>query len=361
MDISERQLQILQAIIMNYLETAEPVGSRTISKRFPFGISSATIRNEMADLEELGLVEQPHTSAGRIPSAKGYRLYVNELMQKESVSDEQWEVIRSILSNKSMQLDSLLREIGDLLASVTQYTTIVTTPHLTKSRLKHLQLVPLDDQSVVLVAITDGNMVRNHIIPVRSGYTQEGINRLTDKLNEELNGLTLSDINLSLLTKIKKETHMDEGMMDSFMEALHDTLQGVDDVGVYTSGASNMLNFPEFSDVNRARGFMEFLQRKDEVKRLVKPDIEAEGPDPEEGQVRIAIGSENKVEQLSDCSVITATYRYKDMELGSISVVGPMRMDYNRVVGSLRHLANDFPLLFDSQYNQNPQEGGFQE
>ncbi len=355
MDISERQLQILQAIIMNYLETAEPVGSRTISRRFPLGISSATIRNEMADLEELGLVEQPHTSAGRIPSAKAYRLYVNELMQKDTVTDEQWELVRSILQKKSLQLDSLLREIGDLLATVTSYTTIVTTPHLTKSRLKHLQLIPLDNSSVVLVAITDGNMVSNHIIPIKAGYTQEDLNRLTEKLNEELCGLTLSDISLSLLSKIKKETHMDEAMMDSFMEALHDTLHSVDDVGVYTSGASNMLNFPEFSDINRARGFMEFLQKKEEVKRLVKPEIETGDLSPEEGQVRIAIGSENKVEQLSDCSVITATYRYKDMELGSISVVGPMRMDYDRVVGSLKYIAHDFPRLFDSQ-----QEGGTQ-
>ena len=349
MELSERQMQILQAIIVNYLETAEPVGSRTISRRFPFGISSATIRNEMADLEELGLVEQPHTSAGRIPSAKGYRLYVDELMRSESVSSEQWETVRTILKNKSLQLDSLLREIGDLLASVTSYTTIVTTPHLTKSRMKHVQLVPLDQNSVVLVAITDGNMVRNHVIPVRGGYTQEGLDRLTAMLNEQLTGLTLGEITLPLLQKIKRETNMDQGTMDSFMEALHDTLKSVDDVGVYTSGASNMLNFPEFSDVNRARGFMEFLQQKDEVKRLVKSDVDYEGLEPDEGQVRIAIGSENKVEQLSDCSVITATYRYKDMELGSISVVGPMRMDYDRVVGQLRHIAHDFPRLFDSE------------
>lgn len=356
MDISERQMQILQSIIVNYLETAEPVGSRTISKHFPLNLSSATIRNEMSDLEELGLLEQPHTSAGRVPSAKAYRLYVDQLMKSDSVSDEQWELVRSILQNKSMQLDSLLKEIGDLLATTTSYTTIVTTPHLTRARLKRLQLVPLDEYSVVLVTITDGNMVRNHVIPMRCGYDNEMLNTLTDQLNRELYGLTLGDINLGILEKIKHETNMDQAMMDSFMEALNDTLQSVDDVGVYTSGASNMLNFPEFSDVNRARDFMEFLQKKDEVKRLVKSDIEYDAVAPDEGQVRIAIGNENKVDLLSGCSVITATYRYKDMELGSISVVGPMRMDYDRVVGSLRKISNDFPRLFDSSREETNKE-----
>ncbi len=349
MDMSDRKLQILQAIIMNYLETAEPVGSRTISRRFPIGISSATIRNEMSDLEELGLIEQPHTSAGRIPSAKGYRLYVDELLNSNSISREQWEVVRTILRDKTHQLDSLLREIGDLLATLTRYTTIVSTPQLSRARLKHLQLIPLDAHSVILVVVTDGNIVRNHVIPVRGEYRQEELYQLTDILNRHLCGLTVSEINLPVIQQIKRETQMGQEMMDGFLEAIHDTLQNTDDVNVFTSGASNMLNFPEFSDVARARDFMEFMQQKDQVRRLLRTEEEAENNS--RGHLKIVIGSENQMQQLRDCSVITATYRYQNLDLGSISVVGPMRMDYDKVVTALKYLAEDFPRLFNPKQN----------
>lgn len=344
MDMSDRKLQILQAIIMNYLETAEPVGSRTISRRFPMGISSATIRNEMSDLEELGLIEQPHTSAGRVPSAKGYRLYVDELMNSNSISMEQWDVVRTILRNKNRQLDSLLREIGDLLAALTRYTTIVTTPQLTRVRLKHLQLIPLDQRSVILVLITDGNIVRNHVIPVKGEFRQEELYQLTDILNQHLCGLSVGEINLPLIQRIKKETHMDQEMMESLLDAIHDTLQNTEDINVFTAGASNMLNFPEFSDVTRARDFMEFVQQKDQIRQLLRSENEGEGSGKE--TLKIVIGSENQQRQLQDCSVITATYRYQNFDLGSISVVGPMRMDYDKVVTALKYLAEDFPKLF---------------
>lgn len=348
MDMSDRKLQILQAIIMNYLETAEPVGSRTISRRFPMVISSATIRNEMSDLEELGLIEQPHTSAGRIPSAKGYRLYVDELMNSNSISLEQWDVVRTILRDKTRQLDSMLKDIGDLLATLTRYTTIVTTPQITKVRLKHLQLIPLDAYSVILVLITDGNIVRNHVIPVKGEYHQEELYQLTDVLNQHLCGLTVSDINLPLIQKIKRETNMDQGMMESFLDAIHDTLQNTEDVNVFTAGASNMLNFPEFSDVARARDFMEFVQQKDQLRRLLRDENESP-PNNKKGHLKIFIGSENQMKQLQDCSVVTATYRYQNFDLGSISVVGPMRMDYDKVVTALEYLAEDFPGIFGSK------------
>jgi heat-inducible transcriptional repressor len=355
MDMSDRKLQILQAIIMNYLETAEPVGSRTISRRFPMGISSATIRNEMSDLEELGLIEQPHTSAGRIPSAKGYRLYVDELMNSESVSLEQWDVVRAILRDKTRQLDSMLKDIGDLLATLTRYTTIVTTPQITKVRLKHLQLIPLDKESVILVLVTDGNIVRNHVIPVKGSYSQEDLYQVTDVLNQYLCGLTVSDINLPLIQKIKNAANMDQGMMESFLDAIYDTLQNTEDVNVFTAGASNMLNFPEFSDVGRARDFMEFVQQKDQVKRLLQDEKESESRH-RKGNLKIFIGSENQIQQLQDCSVVTATYRYKSFDLGSISIVGPMRMDYDRVVTALEYLADDFPGAFDADSSTDKKE-----
>ena len=203
MDMSERKLQILQAIILNYLETAEPVGSRTISRRFLMDLSSATIRNEMSDLEKMGLIEQPHTSAGRIPSSKGYRLYVDQLMKRETVDDQQVSILMNLLKDKTLQLDSLLREIGDLLATLTKYTTVVTMPQLKRSALKHLQLMPLDEHSAILVLVTDGNIVRNHVIPLQHSLEPETMYHISDVLNKELDGLSVTQMDLPLIQKIK--------------------------------------------------------------------------------------------------------------------------------------------------------------
>ena len=348
MDMSERKLQILQAIIMNYLETAEPVGSRTISRRFPMGISSATIRNEMSDLEELGLIEQPHTSAGRIPSSKGYRLYVDQLMEREQMNQEQVKVLRSILKEKTIQLDSMLREIGDLLAALTKYTAIVTMPQFNKAKLKHVQLIPLDQKSVILVLVTDGNIVRNHVIPITHPLKQEELYHLSDVLNQNLSGLAVSEMNLPLIQKIKQECRVEHGMMESLLNAINDTMQYADDVDIFTAGTTNILNFPEFSDISRARALMEFFQQKDQVLHLLGSESgSVENSQAIHGGLRIRIGSENQVEQLQDCSIVTATYHYNNRSIGSISVVGPMRMDYDKVVSALEYLTKDFPNLFD--------------
>ena len=349
MDMSERKLQILQAIIMNYLETAEPVGSRTISRRFPMGISSATIRNEMSDLEELGLIEQPHTSAGRIPSSKGYRLYVDQLMERDQMNQEQAMILRGILKEKTIQLDSMLREIGELLAALTKYTAIVTMPQFKKAKLKPVQLIPLDQKSVILVLVTDGNIVRNHVIPISQPLRQEELYQLSDVLNHNLSGLAVSEMSLPLIQKIKRECKVEADMMESLLNAISDTMQYADDVDVFTSGATNMLNFPEFSDIARARALMEFFQQKDQVLHLLDSSEANEVNEIDQkasNGLRIRIGTENQIEQLQDCSIITATYQYNNRSIGSISVVGPMRMDYDKVVSALEYLAKDFPKLF---------------
>ena len=260
MDMSERKLQILQAIILNYLETAEPVGSRTISRRFLMDLSSATIRNEMSDLEEMGLIEQPHTSAGRIPSSKGYRLYVDQLMKRESVDDQQVGILMNLLKDKTVQLDSLLREIGDLLATLTKYTTVVTMPQLKRSKLKHLQLMQLDERSAILVLVTDGNIVRNHVIPMQHPMAAQSLYRISDVLNQELSGLSVAQMDLPLIQKIKKELNVDSEVMESLLDAISDTLQHADDGDVFTSGTTNILSFPEFSDIARARSLITCIQ-----------------------------------------------------------------------------------------------------
>ena len=343
MDMNERKLQILQAIIMNYLETAEPVGSRTISKKFVTEFSSATIRNEMSDLEEMGLIVQPHTSAGRIPTSSGYRLYVDQIMKKDQVSGQEKDVLRSMLKEKTMQLDSLLKEIGDILAAMTKYTSVVTMPQLRRVELKHVQLVPLDQKSAVMILVVDGNIVRNHIIPLAGPVSDRKLYEVSDVLNKELCGRAIDDINLPLIQKIKKECGLDSDTMESLLNAINDTLQHSADTDVFTAGTTNILNFPEFSDIARARSLMEFFEQKDQVLHMIR--LEDEDDDSKTG-LKIRIGTENTIEQLHDCSIVTANYRYNDSSVGSISVVGPMRMNYNMVVSALENLMRDFPDLF---------------
>lgn len=354
MDMSERKLQILQAIIMNYLETAEPVGSRTISRRFLMDLSSATIRNEMSDLEEMGLIEQPHTSAGRVPSSKGYRLYVDQLMNRQSVSDEEKGILARLLKDKTRQLDSLLQEIGSILATLTKYTAVVTMPPLHRSVLKHVQLMPLDSDSALLVLVTDANIVRNHVILLESPISLQDLYHVSDILNQELSGLSVNEMDLPLIQKIKRECPLDPRVMESLLDAISDTMLHADDVDIYTAGTTNILNFPEFSDIARARSLMEFFTEKDQMLHLISSE------ERQSGGVTIRIGTENHIEQLHDCSIVTANYKYNDRNVGSISVVGPMRMDYSRVVSALEGLMRDFPDLFESpviQLTQKEDEG----
>ena len=273
MELNDRKIQILQAIIMNYLETAEPVGSRTISRRLPLGLSSATIRNEMSDLEEMGLIVQPHTSAGRIPSTKGYRLYVDHLIGLTGQHKERFDSLRGMLQDKYLQLDSLMKEMGDILAELTKYTAIVAMPQFRKTRIKRLQLIPLDQHSMILVVITDGNIVRNNVIRTKHPVQVEDTYRMTDILNAHLSGRTIDGLNTEELAKIKHEMQADSTMMEGLLEAITNTLRYAENVDVFTSGATNILNFPEFSDIARARALMEVFQQKEKMLSLVDYDL----------------------------------------------------------------------------------------
>lgn len=346
MELNDRKIQILQAIIMNYLETAEPVGSRTISRRLPLGLSSATIRNEMSDLEEMGLIVQPHTSAGRIPSTKGYRLYVDHLIGLTGSNKERFDSLRGKLSDKYLQLDSLMKEMGDILAELTKYTAIVAMPQFRKTRIKRLQLIPLDTHSMILVVITDGNIVRNNVIRTRHPVQAEDTYRMTDILNAHLAGSTIEGLDANVLAQIKQEMGADSTMMQGLLEAITNTLRYAENVDVFTSGATNILNFPEFSDIARARALMEVFQEKDKMLSLVDYDLK------DDESMKITIGSENTIEQLKDCSVVTATYKYGGQNIGSISVVGPMRMDYDRVIGTLDYLVKDFQNMFEENHEE---------
>ncbi len=336
MELDERKLKILQAIIKNYLETGEPVGSRTISKFTDLNLSSATIRNEMSDLEELGYIIQPHTSAGRIPSDKGYRLYVDTMMQSRMQEVEQmWDT----LNDKADKMESLLQQVAKLLAVNTNYATVVTAPQYRSRKVKFIQLTDVDAEQLLAVIVLEGNIVKNKMLPLAAGLNKEDILKLNIVLNTYLQGLDMSEINLSVIAKLKEQSGGMGNVISDLLDAIAQAINEEEDVRVYTSGATNILKYPELSDNNVASDLLYALEEKKTLTEFINENAEEHG-------IQVYIGQETPVESMKDCSVVTATYEIEDGIYGRIGIIGPKRMDYEKVVGTLQTLKNQLDEIF---------------
>lgn len=337
MDLNQRKLQILHAIISDYLETAEPVGSRTISKKYDLGISSATIRNEMSDLEELGLIRQPHTSAGRIPSDQGYRLYVEQLMDYPIVEMQQLEMVQQIIEEKIDKIESMIQDISKLVAMVTNYTTLISAPQTHKAKLKHIQLISLDERTIIVVTVIESNLVRNHLLNTAKPVLSDTLMKLSNMLNQDLQGLTIDHIHESLIESIKQRMEGYGALVDDIFSAIIETIQFVDEPEIYLSGAIHILDFPEFNDVLKAKTLFHALEEKEFLASILSPKPSKQ----KHKDIHITIGNENAAEEMKDCSVITTTYKIGDQILGTIGILGPTRMDYGRVIATLSSLVKN--------------------
>lgn len=338
MDLDERKQKILQAIISNYLETGEPVGSRTISKFTDLKLSSATIRNEMADLEELGYIVQPHTSAGRIPSDLGYRLYVDSLMkEKEEEAGE-----RRALLEKVDRMENLLQQVARVLAANTNYATMVTAPHYKDTKLKFLQLSQVDDSQLLAVIVVDGNVIKNKLIQVNSELTNDEMLRLNILLNSFLQGLSLKDINLELMQTMKSQAGMHAPILEHIFTGIADAIAKARELEVYTSGSTNILKYPELGGIERASQLLGVLEEKQVLAELVD---ESRHQDGNHG-IQVYIGEETPVENMEDCSIVTATYELEEGVRGTIGIIGPKRMDYQKVVKTLKNLTGELDTIF---------------
>ncbi len=336
MELDERKLKILQAIIKNYLETGEPVGSRTISKFTDLNLSSATIRNEMSDLEELGYIVQPHTSAGRIPSDKGYRLYVDTMMQSRMQEVEQmWDA----LNDKADKMETLLQQVAKLLAVNTNYATLVTGPQYRSRKVKFIQLTDVDETKLLAVIVLEGNIVKNKMLPLAAGLSKEDILKLNIVLNTYLTGLDMSEINLSVIAKLKEQSDGLGNVITELLDAIAQAISEEEDIPIYTSGATNILKYPELSDHHVASDLLYELEEKKFLTELLNENSEEHG-------TQVYIGQETSVESMKDCSVVTATYEIEDGIYGKIGIVGPKRMDYEKVVGTLQTLKTQLDDIF---------------
>ena len=336
-------MKILHAIIRNYLETGEPVGSRTISKYTDLNLSSATIRNEMADLEELGYIIQPHTSAGRIPSDKGYRLYVDSMLEEK---DREVDDLKGLLVEKEDKMDHLLQQVAKFLAANTNYAAMISSPLYHGNKLKFIQLSRVDEHQVLAVIVVEGNVIKNTMLHVEQAPDQETMLKLNILLNTHLNGKTLDEINLGMIANMKQQAGIHSVMVGEIIDAVAEAIQADEDLQIYTSGTNNILKYPELADKEKASELITAFEEKKALNQIVQETL----ADESSTGIQVYIGNESPVQTMRDCSVVTATYELGDGMKGTIGIIGPKRMDYENVMTTLKTLMVELDAIFHKEH-----------
>lgn len=344
-ELSERKLTILKAIIQNYLETGEPVGSRTLSKYTDLNLSSATIRNEMSDLEDLGYIIQPHTSAGRIPSDQGYRLYVDLLMEEK---EQELGEMRDVMLEKADKLDKMLKQAAKTLAVNTNYATMISAPMNNRNTLKFIQLSQVDESQMVAVIVMGGNVIKNKMIDVEEELGNETLLKLNLLLNNTLNGMSIEAINLGLIARLKEQAGIHSKVVGDVLDAVAEAIHIEDDMEIYTSGATNIFKYPELRDNQSAEEIINAFEEKQQLAELVTETLASE----EHNGIQVYIGEETPVKTMKDCSVVTATYELGEGMKGTIGIIGPKRMDYEHVMKSLKTLQSELDAIFYKDNNR---------
>ena len=338
MDLSERKLKILQAIIADFIRTAEPVGSRTISKNYDLGISPATIRNEMSDLEELGYLTHPHTSSGRVPSEKAYRLYVNQMMNKRELTEEEKTSISMQLNSNVTELENLVQRAAHVLSEITNLTAFALTPRQDHDTLKYINLLPVDEKTVVLMLVSESGKVSNTAVKLVWPISEETLQLLAKTMTYNYRGKTLSEaLTFDIIKAVKSDaeamTMFEKNIVPNFVRTLEDMLN----VHLYMDGLTNIFSLPEYNDLDKAKMFLEMVNKKDDLtKTLINRD----------NGVIITIGNENQNEMMQDCSLISATYHVDGKMVGKIGVIGPTRMRYGEVTSVVEYLTENISKAF---------------
>ena len=326
--LDERKQKILQAIIDDYISTAEPIGSRTIARKYNLGVSSATIRNEMADLELLGYLEQLHTSSGRVPSGKGYRLYVDDLLAPSKISEKEINLIASWYNSRTKSIEEVFQETAKIISRLTKNVSLVMAPQLSQSTFRCLQFVALDKNQAIVIVMTDAGFIENKIIDIPHGTSIEDLQKIATIINGHLSGLMLDEIKTSLIKKIKNEVNMDlfEATFDSILKAL--AIEKKE--RLYLGGTTQLLSQPEFRNVEKVKDILTMLEEE----QLLCDLLNSQNGDG----VTVTIGQENKYSGIKDCSIIKATYHIKGKVIGTVAVLGPTRMEYGKIITLLEFM-----------------------
>ena len=338
MDLTERKLKILQAIISDFVRTAEPVGSRTISRNYELGISPATIRNEMSDLEEMGYLTHPHTSSGRVPSEKAYRLYVNEMMGKKELTQEEKDIIAGKLYENVTELDNLIERAAHVLSEITNLTAFALSPGKELEILKYINLIPVDERTVVLMIVAESGEVSNTTVRLDRPASDDTLRILAKNMTYNYKGKTISEaLRLDIIKNFREDAEamamFENNIVPGFIRTLEDMLN----VNLYMDGLTNIFSIPEYSDIERARNFFEVINRKEEItKKLIGTD----------DGIIVTIGGENEEAEFSACSIVTATYHVDGRLVGKLGVIGPTRMRYGEVTSVVEFLTENISKAF---------------
>ncbi len=333
--LNERKRQILRAVVVNYVKAAEPVGSRTLSRSHLMGLSSATIRNEMADLEEQGYLIQPHTSAGRIPTQKGYRYYVDNLMHLDDLSDDDELILNSTMSTEKMrEIEQIINNSARVLSSATNQTSMIMGPQFRKSAFHHLRILPLDEKRGLVVLITDTGFIKNKVIDLQQQLSQAELQQVVNYLNTKLYGLTIDQVTSSLINELKRDLFKRLEILEQAFILLEESLKEEKQIRVFLGGTTNILNQPEFKDVDKIRRMLNLFEQEPLLFKILEDNSS-------EDDIVVRIGAENEHEDIQECTLITGTYKIHDKTLGAVGVLGPTRMDYSHVITVMRRLVDN--------------------
>ncbi|MED3624828.1 heat-inducible transcriptional repressor HrcA [Neobacillus thermocopriae] len=341
--LTDRQLLILQIIVDDFIRSAQPVGSRTLSKKEGISLSSATIRNEMADLEEMGYIEKTHTSSGRVPSEKGYRYYVDHLLSPQALNQQDISVIQSIFAEKIFEFEKVIQKSAKILSELTNYTSIVLGPAVSVNKLKRLQIIPLNKETAVAILVTDTGHVENRTFPLPVSVDPSDIEKMVNILNERLTGVPLEDLHNKIYKEVATLLKQHINNYDLMLHQIAETLKMPIHEKLFFAGKANMLSQPEFNDITKFRNLLTMIDQEEWITNLIRSNTAG---------ISVKIGSENQDRVMDNCSLITATYSAGSEKLGSIAILGPTRMEYSRVISLLKIISRDLTEVFTKLYQE---------
>lgn len=341
MTLGDRKKTILESIIKDFVQTAEPVGSRAVVKKHDLKISAATVRNEMADLEEMGYLEQPYTSAGRIPSQMGYRYFVDSLMQKENLSDEELDLLRKIFTENINEWGEVVEKVGHILAQLTNYTSFIIMPAVKITEFKYLQLLPIEDHKALVIVVTDSGLIMHRKIDVPSSITAEELNNISQVFNKAFTNKKFKEINRTDLSYVRDTLRQKRTIIDNIINTIDHLLTDTNDERVIVSGALNILNEPEFKDVDKLKRILTLLDEDGVLKDIIPTNVSNE--------IDIKIGKENIAEEIQEMSLVLTGFKTFG-QIGRIGVIGPVRMEYWKAAGVVESLSEIIEELIKERF-----------
>jgi heat-inducible transcriptional repressor len=341
--LTDRQLLILQVIIDDFIDSAHPVGSRAISKKDEISLSAATIRNVMADLEEMGYLEKTHSSSGRIPSEKGYRYYVDNVIGP-TINNGNLKIMKDLVQDEFIDFEKLVQKSAEVLSDLTNYTSIILGPEIFETKVKQLQIVPLTDHTAVAILVTDSGHVEHRSFTIPSEINASDLEIIINILNDRLKGVSLVRLPNVITSEVISLMKMFVHDFEKSLKYLNSAFFQEQPVKLYISGKANLLSQPEFNDVNKVRAFYKMMENEDQVVNLLKT--------PQHG-IKVTIGNENEIEEIKDFSLITASYQFENEQMGTIALLGPTRMEYRKVITLLNALSNEMTDALYLWYKNN--------